>query len=171
MAVDDGLHWFVANTKYCCEKKAAQVLEARGVEYYLPVQKVVRQWSDRRKVIDKMVLPRMIFVRTTEAERVKLKNTPYITSFMVKKGPYTPVIVPEDQLETFRRVVEGTEEDITVTDEPIMTGDKVEVVSGPLSGYQFEVALVSGKRCLAVRLGDLCAVTVDISANKLHKIL
>ena len=45
----DGRQWLVAYVKSCMEKKTAERLRAMGIECYLPVQSVIRQWSDRRK--------------------------------------------------------------------------------------------------------------------------
>ena len=39
--------WFIGRTKYCHERKAADMLRSMGVEYFLPEQTVRRKWSDR----------------------------------------------------------------------------------------------------------------------------
>lgn len=52
--------WLVAYVQSCLEKKTAERLKAMGVEYYLPIQSEIRQWSDRRKRVDRLVIPMMI---------------------------------------------------------------------------------------------------------------
>ena len=46
------LCWYVGYTRSCQEKSVAKSLAALDVEYYLPIQKVRRKWSDRIKIID-----------------------------------------------------------------------------------------------------------------------
>ena len=41
--------WLVAYVQSCLEKKTAERLKAMGVEYYLPIQSEIRQWSDRQE--------------------------------------------------------------------------------------------------------------------------
>ena len=48
--------WLVAYVQSCLEKKTAQRLAAMGIECYLPVQSEIRQWSDRRKRVDRLEL-------------------------------------------------------------------------------------------------------------------
>ena len=70
--VEKKLNWYVGFTRSCQEKKVAEAMQILGVEHYLPIQKVQRVWRDRLKVIDKMVIPRMVFVHTYEEKRIKL---------------------------------------------------------------------------------------------------
>ena len=162
-------HWFVAYVMACRERKAAEALAAMGYEHYLPIQREARQWSDRKKIVERMVLPRMIFIRCTNAERVPvLKQIPAIYRFMTSHGPYTPVVVPDIQLETFRSMVERSGRPVSVTAGQFAPGDKVRVKDGPLTGCVCELISVSGKKCLAVRLGAIGTVTVEMELETLE---
>ena len=55
--------WLVAIVRIHHEKKTSERLTKMGVENFLPIQQEVHNWSDRRKVVDRVVLPMMIFVR------------------------------------------------------------------------------------------------------------
>ena len=44
------------------EKKVAERLDKMGIENFVPVQQEVHQWSDRRKVVESVLLPMMVFV-------------------------------------------------------------------------------------------------------------
>ena len=54
--------WLVAIVRIYHEKKTSERLTKMGVENFLPTQQEVHKWSDRRKVVDRVVLPMMIFV-------------------------------------------------------------------------------------------------------------
>lgn len=54
--------WLVALVRISHEKKTSERLSKMGIENFLPVQQEVHQWSDRRKVVERVLLPMMIFV-------------------------------------------------------------------------------------------------------------
>jgi len=160
--------WYVAYVHSCRERKSAEELSLHGIECYVPVRKELRQWSDRKKVVERLVLPRMVFIHCTPQERIALLAfAPSITRYMSEGGPYKPVVVPDDQMDTFRKMVDYGDTDLCVTSREFGPGDKVEVVGGPLKGLECELVSVSGNRCLAVRLGAVGTAIMDIPAEYL----
>lgn len=168
----DELHWFIAYVKTCCEHKAGELFVKLGYETYLPCRREVHQWSDRKKIVERLVLPHMIFVHTTEAGRVEsLKLNPYLNSYMSKgMGPYAPAIVRDEEMRTFRAMVDYGGESFAITTEKLAPGDRVRVVAGPLEGHECELVSVNGRKCIASRLGILGAAVVEISTEYLRKI-
>ena len=164
-------HWYVSYVRSCREKIAAGKLAALGYEYYLPVQRVVRQWSDRKKIVERLVIPRMIFVYCTETERRRsLELVSDLFKYITVKGPFTASIIPDNEMETFRMMVERGSRDVNVVGEHFSPGDRVRVMDGPLEGFECELLTVSGKRCLAVHLGFLGTVTMDLDIDTIKKI-
>lgn len=164
-------HWFVAYVRSCQERKAAEALSRCGVEHYLPVQRVRRQWSDRVKVVEQLVLPRMIFIRATEAERLKLFDlVPQIVSFISNGGSHNPAVVRSSEMSSFRAMVEQSFLSIRTCDTPPAPGDRVRMIQGPLAGYEFELVSVDGTQCAAVRLGAAGTFMVSINASDFKKI-
>ena len=49
--------WLVAIVRIHHEKKTSERLTKMGVENFLPIQQEVHNWSDRRKVVDRVILP------------------------------------------------------------------------------------------------------------------
>ena len=168
---DERRHWYVAYVKSCMEQVSAGRLRALGIECYVPVQKVVRQWSDRKKVVDSLVIPRVIFVHSTEQERVMtLAKVNTLYKYITTKGPYTASIVPDAEMETFRNMVERGGRSVSFEQTPLSPGDRVRVVSGPLTGCECELVSVGGKRCLAVRLGPMGTAMMDLGLDDVRKI-
>ena len=52
--------WYVALVRMHHEKKVAERLDKMGIENFVPVQQEVHQWSDRRKVVESVLLPMMV---------------------------------------------------------------------------------------------------------------
>ena len=142
-----------------------------SIEYYLPIRKEKHKWSDRYKVVERPVLPRLIFIRTTFEDRIEHVKVIYgLMGYLNEGGPYHPAVVPDNQLEAFRRMVEHGEELVEVTKQEIAPGDHVRVVSGPLKGIECELVRVSQKTCIAVRLGSLGTATMELPVTSLEKI-
>lgn len=157
------LHWFVAFVKPFQERRSAEALDKMGVEHFLPVQQEKRKYSDRIKVVDVLVIPRMIFIRTTETRRRELLNDVYGIYAYMCKGTYDPVIVPDRQMEDFRFMVEKGAGKVHLSSSPFSPGDRVKVVAGPLKGWKCELVAVGEKRCVAVRLGSVGTALLDLS--------
>ena len=167
------LHWHVAYVKSCQEKKARDMLINDGVECYLPIHKVKHKWSDRLKTIEKLVLPRMIFIRTTLAKRIDvIRSIPGITKYMSNGGAFNPVIIPDKQMELFMTMVENSSEgtSVEVRTEPLAPGDTVEITDGPMKGMKCELLKIKDKTKIAVRLEMLGTAMMEISSDIVKKI-
>ena len=51
-----------------CEKKVAAKLDKMSMANYVPVQQEEYQWSDRKKKIDRVVIPMVVFARLRKNE-------------------------------------------------------------------------------------------------------
>lgn len=165
------LHWYVGFVKSCQEKKVAEALARMGIDHYLPIRKVKRKWSDRYKIVDTLVLPRFVFVHSTEQRRLEtLKSIYGLYGYLNSGGPYHPAIVPDSQMTAFRMMVERGEEKVEVSTVEVAPGDHVRVISGPLKGLECELVRVNDKSCIAVRLGPAGTATMELSVSSLEKI-
>lgn len=164
----DGLHWYVGCVRSCQEKNVARSLAAMSVEHYLPIRREVHRWSDRRKIVECPVIPRFIFIRCRNVERAPImEKEPRIWKFLANAGEAS--VVRDGEMEAFRRMVEGGG-NVKLSDTPLAPGDRVRVLSGPLTGLECDLISVSGGRCLAVSLGPLGTATMDLDLETVEKI-
>ena len=172
MSNDDEQHWFVSYVRTCCERKSAECFRKLGYECFLPIKRELHRWSDRYKTVERLILPHLIFVRTTERKRLEsLKFNPYLTGYMsLHQGPFKPVVIPDEEMDTFRMMVEHGGNTLSVTAENIAPGDWVKIVSGPFAGRECEIVSVSGRKCMASRLGILGTALVELQTETLRKI-
>ena len=61
--------WYVLYTKPRHEKKLAERLLSDGWMVYCPLKKVVKQWSDRKKVVEEPLFPSFIFIQCRDENR------------------------------------------------------------------------------------------------------
>lgn len=165
------LNWYIAFVKSNQERRAAEVLDRMGQEYYLPIQREIHKWSDRNKIVERLVIPRLIFIRCRECDRIPLKDKVWqICGYMSNGGSYNPSIVRDVEMETFRAMVEHSGRIVSMASKPLAVGDHVKITSGPLAGYECELVSLDGTRCLAVRLGVLGTATMDLALDTVEKI-
>ena len=167
----DTHYWYVAYVRPFFERKAAERLKSLGVDYFLPVQKVRRKWSDRIKTMDRILIPRLIFIHTTKDDRIRiLRDAPMIRGYMTSNGVNTPVVVPDREMKDFMFVVCNSEEEICLTTSPYQPGDRVRVISGCLKGMECELVEVLGKSLIAVDVSNVGRFTIEIKRSQVEKI-
>lgn len=140
------IHWYVAIVNRNSERMVASRLEAMGFECYVAMQSEMRVGRNgRRRKVDRVVIPSMLFIRCSESRRMEAVNTPYIFRFLTNKaGQHNaygkPVaIVPDGEIERLRFMLGNSEGSVEFVGSTFKVGDSVRVVRGPLRGLEGEV--------------------------------
>lgn len=154
--------WLVAQVHIYHEKKTSERLTKMGIENFLPVQQQIHQWSDRRKVIEQVLLPMMLFVHVDPQEQKEVLTLSAVNRYMVLRGESIPAVIPDEQMARFRFMLDYSEETISMSSSPLSPGEKIRVIKGPLSGLEGELVTVNGKSKVAVRLTMLGCAFVDM---------
>lgn len=113
------------------------------------------------------VVPRCIFVRLPKDEVAKIKSIKGVSFLFREEGRY--VSVPEDQMETFRCMVENAVEPVEFTEE-LASGVMVQVVRGQLKGVKGELVDYQGKDKLMLRIAGLGSALVLVAADAVEKV-
>ena len=124
--------WYVALVRMHHEKKVAERLSKMGIDSFVPVQQQIHQWSDRRKLVDTVLLPMMVFVHVTPKERMEVLSFSTVSRYMVMRGESTPAVIPDEQMARFRFMLDYSDEAVCMNDSPLARGEKVRVIKGPL---------------------------------------
>lgn len=69
--------WIAVLVQVNCEKRTATRLSKAGYETYIPIQQELRQWSDRKKIIDCLIMPMVVFVRVASGPLKGLEGVVY----------------------------------------------------------------------------------------------
>ena len=171
MKEDDKLHWYVAYTRAHQERKVGEYLKSCGVEFYIAIQKEKHKWSDRYKIVDRLVIPRVVFIHTTAANRLMpLQRYPGLFRYLTTQGPYTPVVVRDREMELFRMMVDRSVTPVELTEAPLRPGMKIRVKSGPLAGLEAELIELNSRHKAIVRLGTLGAASAEIATEDIEPI-
>ena len=155
-------YWTAVLVQMCTEQKVSTKLNKLGITNYVPTQTEIHQWSDRRKMVDTVLLPMMVFVHVNPKERMEVLSFSTVSRYMVMRGESTPAVIPDEQMARFRFMLDYSEEAVCMNDTPLARGEKVRVIKGPLSGLVGELVTVGGKSKIAVRLNMLGCACVDM---------
>lgn len=127
--------WVAALVHTNCEKKVSSKLDSLGFENYVAIQTEEHQWSDRKKKIDRVVIPMIIFVRLTKDEEDEFRRLPFIIKLLTYPGTRelaTPI--PDNQIEQLKLLIEKAESPVTFCNH-VEIGDVVKINNGSLKGF------------------------------------
>jgi transcription antitermination factor NusG len=139
--------WFAlfVRTKY--ERTIGQTLIDKGYETYVPSRVVERKWADRIKTAHVPFFPNYVFCRFDPSNRLPIVSTPEVYS--VVSAGRNPTPIPDEEISAIQRLVSaGT--NVMAADTMYHAGERVVVVSGPLSGLQGTVVRVKNDCRLVV---------------------
>ncbi len=141
--------WYAARTRYGQELMVRDRLVRAGVEHFIPTVPADGPRNERA------VVNNLVFLRTTKQGALDLANTGVIpVKYIVDCATRTLLVVPDKQMEDFRRVLDLGLEEGGLMDRPISLGDRVKVVKGPLKGVEGHVVEFKGKYYVVVSLLD-----------------
>jgi transcription antitermination factor NusG len=163
--------WYACYTRGRHEKKVASQLDMRGIETFLPVQRLEVQWSDRRKTADRPLFPSYVFARFGTSELPQVLSTRGLVTILRAGG--TLAVIPDEDIENVRRFADAaTGHRVVPEREPLIeAGDRVRVLTGPFAGVEGVAVLRRGRRRLLVALSTVGeGLTVDLDGASLQVI-
>lgn len=159
-------HWHAIYTRPRWEKRVAAEFCRAGIEHYLPIRKTLKQWSDRKKWVEAPLLPSYIFVKVSEKEYYNTINTMGAVRYICFNGKAAPI--PPQQIEALRLLLQN-EMELEVTAENIRPGQKIEVLSGALSGLKGEYIRFQGQQKVIIRIEHIAqSILVEIPAHEIR---
>ncbi|MFM6953665.1 MAG: UpxY family transcription antiterminator [Sphingobacteriaceae bacterium] len=157
--------WYVVYTKPRWEKKVASLLSKKGIENYCPLNRVMRQWSDRRKIVEQPLFSGYVFLKTTDAEKWRIKEVDGILNYVHWLGK--PAIIPEHEIETIKRFL-NEHETVQVSVTNLKPNDKVKILSGAFIDTQARVIAKKGQRVVVEIPSLQMTLTASVSLSELE---
>ena len=137
--------WYAVYTKPRWEKKVAERLMEKGIDHYCPLNKVVRQWSDRKKTILEPVFKGYVFVKTAEEKKWDLRKIPGILNFVYWLGK--PAHIREEEIITIKKFLNEFS-NVVVEKKSLVVNTPVRITQGVLMNYEGMVIEVFGNRAV-----------------------
>jgi transcription antitermination factor NusG len=164
------IRWYAITTRSRHEKTAAAMLDALGVINFFPVSSELRQWSDRKRMVDFPLFPGYLFVRVNPGRESTLPilKTPGIVGFVGNQ--YGPSPIPDFEIDAVRRVLaEGT----PCAPHPFLQeGDRVRVIRGALTGLKGTLVRAGSRTELVISIEMISrSVAVRVSREDVEPVV
>jgi transcription antitermination factor NusG len=158
--------WFALYTKPRWEKKVDSVLLRKHIESWCPLQKVQKQWSDRKKIVEEPLFKSYVFVRIDDTERVKVLMTDGVLNFVHHVGK--PAIVRDEEIELIRKYLSDKDATISLQSLDSFEEDTRVKINHGIFMDNMGTVIRGGKRKVFVKLESLGQVmTVEFPVEYL----
>ncbi len=162
------LSWYALYTRPRFEKKVAVRLEEAGYEVWLPMQTVVRQWSDRKKKVEVPLFNSYVFIHAEQKDLYHAVQTDGVARTVHFNG--APAVIRDEQIDVIRKILIGPDA-FDIRERSYARGDVVRVMQGPLKGSQGRWINWRGKKRVCLELEQLHhVILVEVPAAYVEKI-
>lgn len=163
--------WYACYTRARAEKQVESLLVRKGIVSYLPMIPSVRQWKDRKKVVEWPLFPSYVFGRFSLGGLHEVLTIPGVSTIVRSGG--VPAAIPDAELENVRRFAEAAGRAGVVPEvRPLFEeGQWVRIVEGPFTGVEGRVVERRGRWRFLVGLGAIAqGLEVDVDGRCLQVI-
>jgi transcription elongation factor/antiterminator RfaH len=154
--------WYAVQCWLRKESLIAAQLEGQGIECFLPKYKSLREWSDRKKEVERPLFPGYLFCRFDYTQRRPVVVTPGVVQ-IVGCGR-TPTPIEDREIQAIQIAVASG-----VSGQPwpyLEVGEKVRIHTGTLSGLEGILVNFKGNHRVVLSVTLLqrsVALEVDLS--------
>lgn len=150
--------WYAIYTKPRWEKKVDASFQKKGIESWCPLQRIQKQWSDRKKIVEEPLFKSYVFVCIEEAARSKVLMTDGALNFVYYLGK--PAIIRNAEVELIKKYLDEKDVSISIiSDEGFRDATKIRVNHGVFMGNEGTVVR-GGRKKVFVKLESLGQVMV-----------
>lgn len=150
--------WYALYTKPRWEKKVDSVLVRKGIESWCPLQKVERQWSDRKKIIEDPLFKSYVFVHIDDTQRTPVLSTDGVLNFVYYLGK--PAIIKNEEIALIQQYLAEKDARFSIiSEEGFQEEMKIRVNYGVFMGNEGTV-IRGGRKKVYVKLESLGQVMV-----------
>lgn len=165
--------WIAAYTRPRSERKAANEIANDSdmrIATYAPTQKLLRQWSDRKKAVETVVIPMIIFAEVSDDEDIlTVKRHPLIRKVLTYPGQREAAHIPNEQIEQLRFMLRKSEVAVEFVECDFKKYDRVKVVKGKFAGLEGVVQKTSyGETFIVVQVDILGGARVSVDPSELE---
>ena len=158
--------WYAVYVKSRAEKKVRDELEYKKIECFLPLQKKLRKWHDRKKWVEMPLISGYCFVHISRVEYDEVLQLPNVVCFVTFERK--AAVIPDAQINALMQMLKQSDFEVSVSQKTFEPGKKVEIIEGSLIGLQGELLEARGKNKFILRLPKINSTfTVEINASQI----
>lgn len=158
-------NWYVLYTRPNAEKRTSLDLQKIGFESYVPLQKELRHWKDRKRWVETPLFKSYVFIKSNNKERERTFKVNGILNF-VRVGSKLATL-SEEEIERIKKLC-SYEGKITIEFENLEVGKKAEILEGVLKGLTGLLTEVNDNRKVRITIKGLnCFANVAIDFDSI----
>jgi transcriptional antiterminator RfaH len=146
--------WNLIYTSPKMEKKIYEELCKSSIDAFLPLQKMLRQWSDRKKMVEMPLFSRYIFVKANAIEQWKILSIKGVMHYVSFGGAMAKI---KDEVVDNLKLLSNKQNVFVEGISPLEVGNQLEVKEGIFKGLKGEIISRNGKKKLLVRIEALAS--------------
>ena len=172
--------WYVALVSLRAEKSVRDNLQRYGIQAFVASRKEIHIWRrEERRVIEKVLIPAVVFVHTTNAERETVLKQPNVKAFMVnpaaRKTAYgrNPLaVIPDAEMQLLQDMLAQNDIDVTFATSNFAIGDRVKILGLGTTEHFAQIIRIPGdsNTFVGVRLETLGCAYMHIPQDRIVKV-
>jgi len=162
------MNWKVVYVSSRAEKKVAERLLSKGFEAYVPIKREMKQWSDRKKMVESPLINGYVFVKPEPLQRDAVLQVQGALQYVRYNGG--DAIIRDIEIEALKSIetkgyyVEAQAASV------FKAGDKAIIQAGPFKGLQGTVTQTAGKALYTLVISGIdYSLSVQVPAEVLEK--
>ena len=161
--------WVPFYTAPRAEKQVLRLLERDGRTAYLPLQRKLRKWHDRKKWVDFPLFSSYIFVKIKSTELYYIQNTMGVVG-PVRFGGEVATI-SDREIDNVKLLIDSQKELFTQNINSLKKGTRVRLCSGAFDGMEGELISNNKNGNFMVRIEAISAgIVVQMESELLQNI-
>lgn len=160
--------WKVIYVRSRAEKKVAERLLSKGIEAYVPIKREMKQWSDRKKMVESPLINGYVFVKPEPLQRDDVLQIQGALQYVRYNGG--DAIIRDIEIEALKSIETKGYYVEAQTATVFKAGDKAIIQAGPFKGLQGTVTQTAGKALYTLVISGIdYSLSVQVPAEVLEK--
>jgi len=157
--------WYVLYVKSRCEKRVNDLLQQYNLKSYLPLISKVKQWSDRKKVVQVPLFSSYVFVYSeNQNEFTKALSIDGACCYIRFGKEYARV--REQEIKNIKLFLNIDLNEIETCTTLPSVGEIIKIEHGPLAGLECRVAQIKNKKKVVVHINSINTnITATVPAD------
>ena len=145
--------WYALYVSSRQEKKVQEGLLSKGIEAYTPIVKTMKQWSDRKKMVELPLITGYVFVKHADSEKEKIFTVNGIVNYV--RFESKPAVVNEKEIQILKDIISFGYETSVANYNNFTTGTDVKITQGDFKGLEGTIIKKDKNEYFAVALNSI----------------
>lgn len=159
--------WYAVYTRPRWEKKVADLLTRKKITHYCPVNRVRRQWSDRKKTIYEPLFTSYVFVRLTPEQFLSVRQTDGVINFVYWLGQ--PAVIRDEEITAIQDFL-SEHVNVQLEKTKVNVNDTVRIISGPLMNREGNVIEIMNRSVKVVLPSLGYSLVAQVSKSQVEQV-